>query len=110
LRYIRPVSFSCSVVAISTEKTCTPFLVTISSGWTLAARAAAPANAQSATATARTIQPPARMRRGSTPRSKFIRQRSSQPEGIYRAGPYPDDRGKYQTVGGAGFDASVTVA
>src|SRR5882757_812717 len=41
LRYIRPVSFSCSVVAISTENTCTPVLVTISSGWMLAACAPA---------------------------------------------------------------------
>ncbi len=38
LRYISPVCFSSSVVAISTENTCTPFLVTISSGWKLAAR------------------------------------------------------------------------
>jgi hypothetical protein len=28
--------------------------------------------------------------------------RSSQPKGIRRVGPYPDDRGKYQTVGKAG--------
>src|SRR6202158_1348567 len=49
LRYIRPVSFSSSVVAISTENTCTPDLVTISSGWTLAACAPKPKNRQKAT-------------------------------------------------------------
>jgi hypothetical protein len=39
LRYISPVCFSSSVVAISTENTRTPDLVAISSGWTLAAYA-----------------------------------------------------------------------
>src|SRR5206468_2105836 len=46
LRYMRPVSFSCSVVAISTEKTCTPVVVTISRVWKLAARAAVPESAK----------------------------------------------------------------
>src|SRR5258705_9955730 len=47
LRYISPVVFSSSVVAISTENTCTPFLVTISSGWKGAACLGKPANAPS---------------------------------------------------------------
>jgi hypothetical protein len=50
------VVFSSSVVAISTEKTCTPDLVTISSGWTLAARAPKLANeASAATKTANSL-------------------------------------------------------
>jgi hypothetical protein len=72
LRYIRPVSFSCSVVAISTEKTCTPFLVTISSGWTVAARAAGDARAPNASVAARQIQSRASARRRITVRSEIM--------------------------------------
>src|SRR3954470_1141260 len=57
LRYIRPVSFSCSVVATSTENTCTPDFVTISSGSMLAACAPAPTTATIAATTAGAIQP-----------------------------------------------------
>src|ERR1700738_932401 len=61
-RYIRPVVFSSSVVAISTENTCTPDLVTISSGWTLAAATPAPDGAQTATTATTDIQSHARAR------------------------------------------------
>src|SRR6202165_2352167 len=72
LRYIRPVSCSCSVVAISTEKTCTPDLVTISSDWTLAAWPLEPTNAQSTTAERTTVQRHARRRSGSATRWEFM--------------------------------------
>src|ERR1700681_1866962 len=78
LRYIRPVAFSWSVVAISTEKTCTPDLVTISSGWMLAASAPTPANAQTASAAAMATQSRARCR--STLRSELINDAHRQKE------------------------------
>src|ERR1700687_3922600 len=53
LRNISPVVFSSSVVAISTENTCTPDLVTISSGSMLAACAAAPDQTPSVTSAAK---------------------------------------------------------
>src|SRR5436190_5309721 len=68
LRYIRPVVFSSPVVANSTENTCTPALVTISSGSILAARALEVANAQSAMiAAARARESRARAKKGLTP-------------------------------------------
>src|SRR4051794_572214 len=72
-RYIRPVVFSSSVVASSTENTCTPDFVTISSGPTLAARALDPANAHIATtATAICNNRRPGERDNLTARSKFI--------------------------------------
>src|SRR6266550_2031450 len=71
-RYIRPVVFSSSVVAISTENICTPDLVTISSGWMLAARPPKAETTQTAKPAAKGIQSRARKRSGSTPRPKFI--------------------------------------
>src|ERR1700687_3412608 len=71
-RYIRPVTFSSSVVAISTEKNCTPDFVTISSGWKFAARAWKPLRKQSATTAAANNQGCARNLSGSADRLKFM--------------------------------------
>ena len=76
LRYIRPVVFSSSVVASSTENTCTPALVTISSGSIVAARTLKVVNAQSAMIAAA-------MARGSRARA----QSSLTPEFITNAYP-----------------------
>src|SRR3954468_16037722 len=74
-RYISPMVFSSSVVAISTENTCTPDLVTISSGWTLAARAPKPANQASAATT--TANSPTRHRQRYRP--EFMETGSANP-------------------------------
>src|SRR6202171_2502316 len=71
-RYIRPVVFSSSVVAISTENICTPDLVTISRGWVLAARTPKAENAQTASTAAKGIRSRARRRCRSTHRPKFM--------------------------------------
>src|SRR5256885_16332249 len=75
-RYISPVVFSSSVVAISTENTCTPDLVTISSGWTLAAQA--PRLANEASAATRTANSPARHRQRYRP--EFMETDSANPD------------------------------
>ena len=98
-RYIKPVVFSSSVVAISTEKTCTPDLVTISSGWKVAACASKPDHAKAAATATTDIQSHARTRCRNIFRSKLMGLRS--PWEFACAGPYPNDHGKCQTPGKA---------